>query len=205
MLLAAKIWRITFWITSIAVALVSWRFLALGMEAAFANLPYQVEQQRLLFTTHVVFGPIALMIAPFQLMTRLRVRRPALHRWMGVSYCLAVLLGGVSGFLIGFGANGGLLTKAGFIILAVLWLWTTLRAYQFARARRFDDHRAWMIRSIALTFAGVALRFWLPVQLISGIPFETAYAVVAWLCWVPNVLIAEYYLSRSKNLSVQQT
>lgn len=28
-------------------------------------------------------------------------------------------------------------------------------------------------------------------MIASGLPFETAYPIVAWLCWVPNLVLAE--------------
>jgi hypothetical protein len=48
-----------------------------------------------------------------------------------------------------------------------------------------------MVRNFALTFAAVTLRLWLPGSVLSGVPFEVAYPIVAWLCWVPNLVVAE--------------
>ena len=48
-----------------------------------------------------------------------------------------------------------------------------------------------MIRNFALTFAAVTLRLWIPIFLTSGLSFEAAYPVIAWLSWVPNLLVAE--------------
>ncbi len=42
-----------------------------------------------------------------------------------------------------------------------------------------------------MTAAAIMLRLWLPLMLISGVPFATGYRIVAWLCWVPNLLVAE--------------
>jgi hypothetical protein len=54
-----------------------------------------------------------------------------------------------------------------------------------------------MIRSFALTLAAVALRVYLPSALAAGIEFETAYPIIAWLCWVPNLLVVEFLIGRS--------
>jgi hypothetical protein len=59
------------------------------------------------------------------------------------------------------------------------------------RVRDLVSHREWMIRSFALTLAAVTLRIYLPVSLLSGVEFLDAYPVIAWACWVPNLLIAE--------------
>ena len=76
------------------------------------------------------------------------------------------------------------------------WLYTTSQGWLTARARRFDEHRAWMIRSFALTFGAVTLRIYLPLSQVADIPFPTAYPIIAWLAWVPNLMIAELYLRR---------
>jgi hypothetical protein len=60
--------------------------------------------------------------------------------------------------------------------------------------RRFVEHRAWMIRSFALTFAAVTLRIYLPILEQLPVPFEDGYRAISFLCWVPNLLAAELYL-----------
>jgi len=52
-----------------------------------------------------------------------------------------------------------------------------------------------MIRSFALTFAAVTLRLYLPISAMLSIPFEEAYRAISFLCWVPNLALAELYLA----------
>jgi hypothetical protein len=47
------------------------------------------------------------------------------------------------------------------------------------------------VRNFSLTLAAVTLRIYMPSSMIAGVPFEVAYPLVAWLCWAPNLLIAE--------------
>jgi hypothetical protein len=49
-----------------------------------------------------------------------------------------------------------------------------------------------MIRSYALCLAAVTLRLYLPLSGAIGIPFDDAYPAIAWLCWVPNLVAAEW-------------
>jgi hypothetical protein len=56
-----------------------------------------------------------------------------------------------------------------------------------------------MTRNFALTFAAVTLRIWVPASFVSGIPLAVAYPIIAWLCWVPNLLVAELILGRTVN------
>ncbi|MEP4926153.1 MAG: DUF2306 domain-containing protein [Hyphomicrobiales bacterium] len=82
-------------------------------------------------------------------------------------------------------------------MLAVLWLLAMFRAMQIVMRGQIALHQEWLIRSIALTFAGVTLRVILPVQLLGGISIDVAYPAVAWLCWVPNLTVAEFVIRKS--------
>ncbi|MHA1524808.1 MAG: DUF2306 domain-containing protein [Alphaproteobacteria bacterium] len=192
-----KAGRLVFWVLSFAVALASWRFLLLGFEVAFPNMVHQLMASRWMFYVHVAASPLALLIVPFQLSAKFRSHRPARHRLLGRLYCLVVLAGGISGLIIAFNADGGLVARAGFLLLSLVWLGVTARAVLLARAGRFGDHRRWMIRSAALTFAAVTLRLWLAAQLAAGVPFDIAYPIVAWGCWVLNLAVVEFFLQRS--------
>jgi hypothetical protein len=66
-----------------------------------------------------------------------------------------------------------------------------------ARRRRIDLHRAWMLRSYSLTFAAVTLRIWLPLSQVAGLPFLPSYQAIAWLCWVPNLIVVEWFVLRA--------
>ena len=61
-----------------------------------------------------------------------------------------------------------------------------------------------MIRNFALTFAAVTLRIYLPASMAAGIEFGVAYRAIAWLCWVPNVVVAELLFNKTRNLFVRQ-
>ncbi|QEE35651.1 DUF2306 domain-containing protein [Octadecabacter sp. SW4] len=193
-----KIQQGMFWFLSIVVALVSYRFIVLGMEVVYANETHQLLTFKNAFYLHIITAPIALFVAPFQLSKRFRAKSIRRHRLMGRIYCAAVLLAGVTGVLIGFNAKGGPIAQSGFVLLAVIWLIATFRALQVVRLGQIGLHQEWMIRSIALTFAGVTLRIILPAQLVSGISLDVAYPIVAWLCWVPNLIVVEYFIRRSR-------
>lgn len=141
---------------------------------------------------HFGGGALALAIGPFQFRSSLRNRRIGLHRWMGRAYLGAIAAGGLAGLALATVAQGGLVAQTGFGTLALAWMSTTALAY--VTIRRGDDvqHRAWMTRSFALTYAAVTLRVYLPLSIASGVPFDEAYRVIAWMCWVPNLLVAEW-------------
>ena len=73
--------------------------------------------------------------------------------------------------------------------------------YQIKQGQ-IEQHREWMIRNYSLTFAAVTLRVWLLVFiLVAGVEnYITSYIIISWLCWIPNLLIAEYYLKKTRNI-----
>ena len=152
---------------------------------------------------HLGGSAVALAVGPFQLNARLRNRFITVHRWMGRSYVTGVLLGGLGALALATMAQTGLPARVGFGLLAVLWLTATGTAYRHIRARNQPLHRRWMIRSYALTFAAVMLRIYLPLSQVYGIPFEPAYQTIAWLCWVPNLVVAEWLILRPSPATVE--
>ncbi|ADG73182.1 Protein of unknown function DUF2306, membrane [Cellulomonas flavigena DSM 20109] len=153
---------------------------------------------------HIVTACVALALGPLQFVARLRRSRPRLHRGVGRTYLGAVALGAVSGLAILPVNSAGLVGVFGFGALAVLWLVTGYRALRAIRGGDVATHQAWMIRSYALTFAAVTLRLWLGLlmgaQLALGAApdaaFANAYAAVPFLCWLPNLVVAEALVRR---------
>lgn len=184
---------------SLAVALLSYRFLFLGLELSFEVMLDHITNRNTMFLLHVSAAPVALAIGAFQFMPKLRNNFKALHRWMGRVYGVAILVGGIGGLGIGIKAIGGPLASVGFTALALAWMGTTAMAIYYAMNRKLDLHRRWMYRSFALTLAGVTLRLQLPFFLSSGVSYENASVWLAYTCWIPNLLVAEYLLSRNKS------
>jgi uncharacterized membrane protein len=153
--------------------------------------------------THFMGGGIALAAGAFQLNSRLRTRHLAWHRWTGRVYLVAVAFGGAAGFALALQSSAGPVARFGFGLLAPVWLATTARAYVLVRRGDIARHREWMIRSYALTLAAVTLRLYLPASQLAGLPMDAAYPAIAWLCWVPNLVAAEWLLKvrRSPPLS----
>lgn len=145
---------------------------------------------------HVFASAFALALGPFQFLPGLRARRPGLHRQLGRVYLTAVAVGGLSGLYMARFAFGGGLAQSGFTVLALLWLGSSALALRAILGGDVAAHRRWMLRSFALTFAAVTLRLQLGLGGLAGLAFEQYYPVVAWSCWVPNLLLLEWWLRR---------
>ena len=153
------------------------------------------------FYGHIVFGGIALLTGWSQFSEKLRRKRIELHRNLGKIYIISVLISGICAVYIVFFATGGIITSVGFIALGVIWLFTTIKAYMAIRKNDLSLHQGMMIYSYAACFAAVTLRIWLPLLTASFGSFIIAYKIVAWLCWVPNMIFA-YFWVRKKGLQI---
>lgn len=171
-----------------------------GLVFAFSPAANPEFHQRLMTLpwyayAHFLGSGTALLVGGFQFSSRLRRARPQLHRWLGRTYLTAVLFGGIGGLGLAAISHGGPPTHVGFALLAVLWLYSAAQAYRAIRAGRVAEHRRWMIRSFALTFAAVTLRIQLGLFTAGlGWSFDDAYVTVAWFSWVPNLVIAEWWI-----------
>lgn len=150
---------------------------------------------------HAGFAATGLLIGGFQFIGSVRARRPAIHRMVGRVYMVCCLLGGVAGLVLAAGSSAGPIASVGFGGLAVAWLTTTAMGWRYARMRRFAEHRRWMIRSWALTLSAVTLRLYLPLAAVMGLPGLTSYLAISFLCWVPNLIVAELIVRRRPRIA----
>lgn len=150
------------------------------------------------FYTHITLGGLALLSGCTQFLSSFRQKHLPLHRSLGKVYVAAVMLSGVAGLGIAFAASGGVWAQMGFAALGFLWLYTTAKAFLAIKKRDIAEHQNWMTRSYALCFGAVTLRLWLPLFLGAlGMSFDFAYPIIAWISWVPNLLVAEWIIRRA--------
>ncbi len=203
--LAARLARPGWVILTLACVLISLRvsgYLTFDPDVYFAEQRETYLRHEFALGVHVLSGILALLVGPFQFVRRLRRRFVRLHRFSGAVYVASAIALGVTGLILAPTAYTGPVAVAGFTVLDLAMLFTTWTALRMALAGRYAEHRRWMIRSFSLIMAGVMLRVWVPVYLgLAGIglvdfSFETAYAAISWLCWVPNLLIALWMTRR---------
>lgn len=147
---------------------------------------------------NIIFGVVALVVGPFTLFDKFREKNIERHKILGQIYIIGIFFGGVSGLYLAFYATGGLIAQFGFGFLSVFWLLTAFQALAKIKNKNIQEHQRWMIRNYSLTFAAVTLRIWLLlVILVFG--FENSnfsYAIISWLCWVPNLIVAQMIIQR---------
>jgi len=186
-------------------ALITSRYLTLNPDEYFPEQKLVYMAHIAILIVHIVSSMLAILIGPFQFLPGIRKGRfLKVHRWLGRTYLLGVLFGGLSGLYMAQLAYGGIISTLGFTALAILWLFSGAMAYMHIRNKRLESHREWMMRNYALTFAAVMLRVWNPI-FGSLFDFTTVYIVVAWMCWVPNLFIIEGVIRRNRSRGENRT
>lgn len=149
------------------------------------------------FYIHVITSMFVL-IAGFTQFSK-KLYKYKIHRKFGKLYVLVVVfLSGPTGLIMGYFANGGIYSQVAFILLSILWILSTFLAFRYAVLRKFEKHRYLMIISYSLTLSALTLRAW--KYLFTAIydlemkPMEL-YRMVAWLGWVPNLIVALIIIS----------
>ncbi|MEP6945330.1 MAG: DUF2306 domain-containing protein [Acidobacteriota bacterium] len=157
-----------------------------------------IDVWRTAFFVHVYMSIWVLLAGFTQFSKGLRRSYPGLHRGLGYIYAIDVLfVTGPAGLIMGFYANGGLTSRAAFVTLAIGWITFTVIAVLKAKQGDYDAHRDFMIRSYALTLSAVTLRAWKwSINNSFELPPMDVYRAVAWLGWVPNLLLAEFIIWR---------
>ena len=179
------------------MAEITWRYIPYSANASFLQikqtevntLPYYLP----VFYTHVYASMFCLLAGFTQFNRKILARQQQLHRAMGYTYVITVLLlSAPTGFVMGLHANGGMIAIGFFVTLAALWWWFTFKALHAARQKDFASHRNFMIRSYALALSAITLRMWkvVLVYFFQPAPMDV-YVVISGLGWVPNLMIAE--------------
>lgn len=147
------------------------------------------------FYVHVITSPLALFLGLMQSIDRVRNRHPKVHRSCGYIYVLIVLLFATpSGLAMSIKADGGTVAVIGFAALAIATAFSTWQGFSAARCGRFVKHRQWMTRSYLLICSAVLLRFM--ATLTNQFELNITYGAMAWLSWLPSLMIYEIFISR---------
>ncbi|MEP0212495.1 MAG: DUF2306 domain-containing protein [Cellulophaga sp.] len=160
------------------------------------------------FYGHITLGGIALLIGWLQFSHRLRLKKKNLHKLLGKVYIISVFISGFCGLYIALYATGGISSILGFFSLGLVWLTTTFMGFKAIKKGNLNLHTRFMVLSYAACFAAVTLRIWLPILTIAMGDFVSTYKIVAWLCWVPNIMVALIIIKNKNtepNIILQQS
>jgi len=134
---------------------------------------------------HGLAGACALVLAPMQFSERLRQRYLKLHRVVGYTYVVAVMIAAPMGFATQFIQERAGLPRSFSLAAATQatsWMVTTLIALLLIRNGKVQQHRQWMTRSFAVALVFLGVRF---VDGLMG--WDTNVAAVETTVWILNV------------------
>ena len=135
----------------------SWERTQFGLDAMGGVLPEldpfneRYRTSPLLTLFHTVPGLLFAVLGPVQFMGAIRRRFPLVHRISGRLFLVIGITSGIAAFLMTlrfpiWGMPLNLVISGGF---ALFMVYAFANAFRHVRARRFADHREWMIRGFA--------------------------------------------------------
>ncbi|MBN3582505.1 DUF2306 domain-containing protein [Algoriphagus aestuarii] len=154
---------------------------------------------------HFAAGGIILILGCIQLVNSVRIKYPIIHRIIGRVYVLASMAAAIGGLVFIFtkGTIGGLIMDIGFTGYGILTFTAAIATIYFARARNFDQHRAWAIRLFALAIGSWLYRmdygFWFMVtdRLGHQSDFTGVFDYfMDFFFYLPNLLVAEIFIGK---------
>ncbi|MFC4533305.1 DUF2306 domain-containing protein [Sphaerisporangium dianthi] len=155
-----------------------------------------------LLVVHMVCGTVAIVTACFQVWPWLRKKHPAVHRVSGRLYALGAVVGGIIGLiLVPFAPPVG---QIGVAAATSLWIIFTVTAVVYARKRRFDLHRRFMLYSFAIIMNNI----WgvLIVNVLMRLPFEVGFTYMLeaarWTGWVFNLILVQMWLYHTEGRKI---
>ena len=205
-LLSSNWLRSLFWLLVIAFFTALMARIVLPYRSGQLDIDFLLSKQHVIhlwhyraaFYLHIFPALLVLAAGMTQFSAVILKKIPTLHRWVGKVYVLSVLgVCGPAGFVMALYSNGGWIARSSFLTLSMLWWLTTWLAWRAIKKGAVQQHRAWMMRSYALTFSAVTLRvmqFLLATQ--THIDPDTAYQLVAWPSWVINLIVMEWVLQK---------
>jgi hypothetical protein len=103
-----------------------------------------------------------------------------------------IVVASVAGFYLSLMIPGNVPYAAGLFSLCVAWVVTTSMAVLAIRRRNLLQHREWMLRSYAVTFAFVTFRLGVDTLIAwQGLSFNDSQTIMAWACWAIPLLLLE--------------
>jgi uncharacterized membrane protein len=145
------------------------------------------------FYCHIFASSIILLVGFFQFSKKVYNNRQ-LHKALGKIYVFGILFIAAPGaYVMTLFVNRGNGVFASFMLQNTLWVASTLAAFLLIKNGKVDEHVKMMRRSYGLAFGAVTLRFYILLFHVfgNGVNFNNNYIIIAFLSWVPNLILVE--------------
>lgn len=170
---------------------------ALGAATGLFRLPHElaIVDQRLpvVFRAHMLTSGLAMLLVPCAIASH----GLSLHKLLGRSAAALVVAGGLTAIPVALASEASGAARAGFFLQALVWVALVFLAVEAIRGGDRRRHM-WLMLAVAAVASGafwLRLASWAAVKL--SLPFETVYALAAWLSWVLPVCLI-YLIARHR-------
>jgi uncharacterized membrane protein len=151
----------------------------IGREKTFVGI------YRIAFYTHILAGPVVVILSAALMLTGGKSRFRKFHRWVGRLLVVMVLVSIVpSGFVMSQYALSGPVAGIGFALQTFATATASVAAIQFARAKMFALHQRWAIRCFILLCSPLVFRVVGGTLVVFDLESSLAYTLNAWLSWL---------------------
>lgn len=187
---------------AVASGAVAWWLIAAPV-AMLSNVTNHREHFGLVFA-HMLGGTLMLFLGAANLYVGATRRHFRWHKPLGFAYLAGGAVGAVMAILLAtasphehkgqpFAIALANTTDLGWalVTLGAAWLAAAAMAWRAARNRRYDTHRAWMIRSYVLVWSFVLCRL---IGKVSAFADLGNGAAIIWLSWIVPLFVCELVL-----------
>jgi hypothetical protein len=144
------------------------------------------------FYTHIVSGPLALILGLVLLAERSRARYPKWHRYLGrLQVACVLLLVTPSGLWMAYYAAAGPIAAVGLAALAIATATCVSLGAWSAVKGRFANRRRWMWRCYLLLCSAVVLRLIGGLATVTGVAAPWFDPLATWMCWLVPLVAFE--------------
>jgi len=190
---------------AIVSALPAWWLLAWPL-LTFADPARHAGHFSLVYA-HMLGGTCMLVLGSLNVYIGTTRRWHRYHRYVGYGYLAGGTIGASAAMLLALATVHGkvirpfrfrpmVVSDLGWALasLAAAWLTCAAMGFRAARNRRFDNHRAWMIRSYVLAWSFVLCRLIGKIPALAFLGELGNGAAIGWLSWMVPLALVEIAL-----------
>jgi hypothetical protein len=147
------------------------------------------------FYTHIITGPVAILLAAFLMASSGVYRFRRSHRVAGRTLGMLVIFVLLpSSLVMAKEAYAGPVASLGFAVLAIATAVTCVLAAIRARSREMKGHKRWATRCFVLLCSPLLLRLMSGFAIVTGLESDLTYRMNAWLSWLVPLVAYEAWL-----------
>lgn len=170
-------------------------------EAANDVFESRYQTHPIMSLVHLATGLLFLAFAPLQFWKKFRQRHLQLHRIMGRTLIGLALVSGVyaMALVIYLPVFGGIAAASASWFFGLLFLFGVGRGFYCARKRQIQQHREWMIRTMAIGLGVGVQRIYLMIMMtLGGHSFYDLFGPMLWLGFGTSLVLAEIWINLSR-------